>query len=76
MLPFRALTGVSEGAQGIREFNRTALQLADLFADLPRLVRWELELLLYDVEDRETLTQSLAAFQVLAESSHRLSQAA
>jgi hypothetical protein len=75
MAPFRALTGVNEGAQAMRDFNQTTLQLADLMADFPRVVRWQLELLLYDVEDRETTLEGLAAFQVLAESSRRFSEA-
>lgn len=76
MLPFRALGGVNEGAQAIREINQTAGRLADLAAELPRLLRWQLELLLYDVEDRDTVLEGMAAFQELAESSSRLSQAA
>jgi hypothetical protein len=75
MAPFRALTGVSEGGQAMRDFNQTARQLAHLVADLPRVVRWQLELLLYDVEDRETTLEGLAAFQMLAESSRRFSEA-
>lgn len=75
MAPFRALTGVSEGAQAMRDFNQTARQLADLVAEFPRAVRWQLELLLYDVEDRETMLEGVAAFQTLAESSRRFSEA-
>jgi plasmid stabilization system protein ParE len=75
MAPFRALTGVSEGGQAMRDFNQTARQLAHLLADFPHMVRWQLELLLYDVEDRETTLEGLAAFQVLAESSRRFSEA-
>jgi hypothetical protein len=75
MAPFRALTGVSEGGQAMRDFNQTARQLAHLMAEFPRVVRWQLELLLYDVEDRETMLEGLAAFQTLAESSRRFSEA-
>jgi len=72
MAPFRALGGISEGAQAIREFNEIAAQLVDLTADLPRLLRWQLELFLYDFEDRQTTTESLQAMQILAESSNSL----
>jgi Rad3-related DNA helicase len=75
MAPFRALTGVSEGGQAMRDFNQTARHLSHLLADFPRMMRWQLELLLYDVEDRETTLEGLAAFQVLAESSRRFSEA-
>jgi hypothetical protein len=75
MAPFRALTGVSEGGQAMRDFNQTARHLADLVDDFPRVVRWQLELLLYDLEDHETTLEGLAAFQMLAESSRRFSEA-
>lgn len=76
MVPFRALTGINEGAQAIREFNQVATQLGDLAAELPRLLRWQVELSLYDFEDRQTTMDGLAAFQTLAESSDRLSATA
>jgi hypothetical protein len=76
LTPFRALGGINEGAQAIREFNHVAAQMVDLAADLPRLLRWQLELFLYDFEDRETTLESVAAFRTLAESSERLSAAA
>jgi hypothetical protein len=72
MAPFRALGGINEGAQAIREFNQIAAQLVDLAADLPRLLRWQLELFLYDFEDRQTTLDGLAAIQTLAESSQDL----
>ena len=59
MSPFRALEGVSSGAAAIREFNQTALQLTNRVALLPQQIRWQMELLLYDVEDRETVIQAL-----------------
>jgi hypothetical protein len=75
MTPFRALEGVSSGAQAIHEFNQTAVAFSRIVEGLPRQLRWQSELLLYDVEDREALVQGLASFQSLAESAARASAA-
>jgi hypothetical protein len=75
MAPFRALEGVSSGAQAIHEFNQTAAAFSQIVEGIPQQLRWQSELLLYDVEDRETLVQGLAAFQSLAESAARASAA-
>ena len=73
--PFRALEGVSSGAQAIHEFNETAWAFSQIVEGLPQQMRWQSELLLYDVEDRETLVAGLATFQSLAESASRASAA-
>jgi hypothetical protein len=76
LVPFRALEGVESGAQAIHEFNATAQQFNELVAVLPEQTRWQLELFLYDVEDRETLAAAIGATQAIAESAERLSLAA
>ncbi len=76
MAPFQAFEGVESGAQAIHEFNATARQLGDLAARLPELSRWQLELFVYDLEERETVDRSLAAFEQLAASAERFSAAA
>ncbi len=75
MSPFRALEGVSSGAQAIHEFNQTAAAFSQVVEGIPQQLRWQSELLLYDVEERETLVQGLAAFQSVAESAARASAA-
>ena len=76
MAPFRALQGVESGAVAIHEFNTTARQLGDIAAGLPEQTRWQLELFLYDVEERETVVAGLAAFQQIADASAQLSTTA
>jgi hypothetical protein len=73
LAPFRALEGVDSGAQAIREFNVTARRFTDVAAGLPEQIRGELELLLYDIEDRDTIVEGLAAFQSVAKSADRAS---
>lgn len=75
MSPFRALEGVSSGAAAIRDFNQTALQLTNHVALLPQQIRWQMELLLYDVEDRHTVVETLALMRGIEESADRASRA-
>ena len=75
MSPFRALEGVSDAALAVREVNETATELAHILDQLPRQNRWQIELLLYDIEDRDTVIQGLAAFEQMAASIDRVSQA-
>jgi hypothetical protein len=76
MSPFRALEGVDTGAQAIMQFNTTAGEFAATVAQLPELMRWQTELLLYDIEGRDTVRAGLAAFETLAASGARLSETA
>jgi hypothetical protein len=73
LAPFRALEGVDSGAQAIREFNVTARRFTDVAGNLPEQIRGELELFMYDFEDRETVEKGLAAFQTLSASADRAS---
>lgn len=74
MSPFRALEGVGETGLALRELNQTAMEFAELVDTLPRDYRWQLELLLYDIEDRDTVIGGLAAFEQVAASAERVSQ--
>ena len=76
MVPFHAFSGVSEAAASIREFTEVAESFVGTLNDLPQQTRWQLELLLYDLEDRETVIGLLAALQSVADSTHDLSQLA
>lgn len=76
LAPLRALEGVDTGAQAILEFNATAREFARLTAQLPQMLRWESQLLAYDLETRETVRSTVGAFELAAESANRLSEAA
>jgi hypothetical protein len=71
--PFRALEGVESGAGAIHEFNGTARQFNELLNALPQQARWQLQLLLYDLEGRESLQRGLASMERIAESAERFS---
>jgi hypothetical protein len=76
MVPFRALAGVSDTAQAVSEFNDTARAFTETVAELPHQTRWELELLLYDAEELDTLERALAAGEAVALSAERMSSVA
>ena len=76
MTPFNAVKGVQATALAIHEFDETAQHFNDIVAQLPQVIRWQLELLLYDIEERDTITQGLAAFETIAASSTRLTEIA
>lgn len=76
MAPFRALEGVESGAEEIHAFNQTARQFAQVISSMPERTRWEAELLLYDIEERDTVVAGLTAFESLAQSAERFSLAA
>ena len=71
--PLTALRGVDSGAEAIRDFNVTARQFSLIIAQLPEQLRTQMELLLYDVEDRETVVHSVAAIEAMAASAERAS---
>jgi hypothetical protein len=76
MSPFRALQGVDQGAQAIREFNDTAMEMTRIVSGMPRLIRWNLELLAFDLGRQGNIEASLESFDTLARSAETLSQTA
>lgn len=76
LAPFRALEGVDSGANAIHDFNRTAQQFAQIAARLPERLRGQMQLLLYDIEDRDTVQRSSEAVESMATSAKLLSETA
>jgi hypothetical protein len=76
MVPFRALSGVSDTAQAVHQFDETAREFTETVAQLPPLARWQLELLLYDVEELESVDRALRAAESVADGAERVSTAA
>ena len=74
MSPFSALQGVGDTPAAIREFTETADRMTSVVESMPLQARWQTELLLYDLEDRETIKEGLAAFQEAAASMDRVSK--
>lgn len=77
MAPFRAIAGVESGAQAIQEFNVTAAQFTEIVDQLPQQLRWQMELLSYDLqEEGGVLEHSQRSFDSVALSAERLSAVA
>jgi len=76
MVPFRALSGVSDTAQSIQAFNETAQKFTETVADLPQLTRWQLELLLYDAEELEAVDRALSAAESFSGGADRIASVA
>jgi hypothetical protein len=74
LAPFRAFDGVDSHAEAIRDFTATANVFLRIVAQMPAQIRAETELLLYDVEDRDTIIQSVAAIATMAASAQRVSE--
>lgn len=75
LAPFRALEGVDAGAQAIRDFNATAQRFNQVVADLPQILRWNVELFSYELEQRPAVESALDSFEKVARSSESFSQA-
>ncbi len=73
MVPFRALSGVTDTAHAVNNFNETARAFTETVNELPHQTRWELELLLYDTEELESLERALAAGEAVALAADRIS---
>jgi hypothetical protein len=76
MAPFRALSGGSDTAQAVQNFNETAREFTEVVSGLPQQSRWQLALLLYDAEELESVERALAAAESMAEGAQGMSSAA
>ncbi len=74
--PFRALEGVDAGAQAVRELNVTAWRFNQILAAMPRVLRWNMELLSYELARRPTVESARASLEELARSSDVFARAA
>jgi hypothetical protein len=75
LTPFRALEGVGNSAEEIRKFNITARTFVRSVERLPEQVRWQAELLLYDLEERESFSAALASLDAISHSADLASEA-
>jgi hypothetical protein len=76
MAPFRALSGVSDTAQAVQNFNETAREFTAVVNQLPQLSRWQLELLLYDAEELDSVERALSAAESVARGAESISNTA
>jgi hypothetical protein len=72
MTPFRAMEGVDRTASAINQFSNTAERFSTIVAELPESSRWQLQLLLLDLEETNMTKSFLNSLSQLSESSARL----
>lgn len=72
MTPFRAIEGVDRTASAIHQFSDTAERFSDIVAEMPESTRWQLQLLLFDLEEAEMTKSFLNSLAQVSESSARL----
>ncbi len=74
LAPFRAIEGVDRTSVAIRDFSNTAERFSDIVEELPETTRWQLLLLLYELEETEMVQSFLASLRQFAESSAKLTE--
>ena len=72
MTPFRAIEGVDRTASAIHQFSDTAERFSDIVAELPESSRWQLQLLLFDLEEANMTKSFLDSLKQISESSASL----
>jgi methyl-accepting chemotaxis protein len=70
--PVRALEGVDHTSEAIYDFSNTTRRLTDVVQELPESSRWQLLLLLYDLEETDMAKKFLSSLQKISDSSARL----
>jgi hypothetical protein len=76
MTPFRAIEGVDRTASAIHQFSNTAERFSDIVSELPESSRWQLQLLLFDLEEANMTKSFLNSLTQVSESSARLEKTA
>ena len=76
MAPFKALEGVDRTPTAIHRFTDTAQNFADVVESLPESARWQLLLLLFDLEESDMTTSFLGSMAEFSKSSARMADSA
>jgi methyl-accepting chemotaxis protein len=74
MTPFRAMEGVDRTAEAIHHFSDTAERFSDVVSQLPESSRWQMQLLLYDLEETDMTKSFLESLARVSESSSKLAE--
>ena len=72
LVPFRAIEGVDRGSVAISDFSTTAERFSDIVEELPESIRWQLLLMLYELEETEMVRSFLTSLAEVAASSRQL----
>ena len=76
MAPFRAMEGVPETATAIHRLKDTGDRFSDVVEELPESARWQLSLLMYELEETEMAKSFLGSLNTFSQSSAKMATAA
>jgi len=76
LAPFRVAEGIDQGASAIRSLGDVGDRFTDIVEDLPESIRWQLQLLLLDLEQNDLLLSFLASFAQFSGSAAQLAETA
>lgn len=76
LAPFRAMEGVDRGSTAIYKFSNTAERFAEIVEELPDSARWQLLLLLYEIEEANMTKSFLTNMEGISKSGTRLADTA
>jgi len=76
LAPFRAMEGVGRGSTAIYKFSNTAERFAEIVKELPDSTRWQLMLLLYEIEEANMTKSFLTNMEGISKSGTRLADTA
>ncbi len=71
LMPFRAFGGIDRGAAALVGLTDVADRFTDVVEGLPEVTRWQLELLMLDLENNEIMTSARTSWETLSENSGR-----
>jgi len=74
MTPFRAIEGVDRTASAIHHFSNTAERFSDIVAEMPESTRWQMQLLMFDLEEADMTKSFLSSLEQVSKSSASLEQ--
>jgi cytochrome c556 len=76
LVPFKVVEGATRGMVGTNKLSDSADHFSDIVEGLPESARWQLLLLLYDMEKTDSVKSALASMNEFAQSSSRLADSA
>lgn len=76
MAPWRAIEGVDRGAMAMHRFTDTTERMTDIIELLPESMRWQLLLLLFEMEETDLVRTVLKNMDAFSNSSSRLAESA
>ncbi len=71
LAPFGAMSGISAMPAATRDLSRTLWVTSHIIKHLPQLLRWQAELLLWDVEERDSVKNIVEGVSTIDETSRK-----